>query len=98
MPSNHDAFPKLWEVFVRSKRGAAHKHVGSVRAADAELALQAARDVYTRRGDVAGLWLIPSAQIVSSEPDERASLFGPAKDKIYRNPDFYMIPDGVERI
>ena len=41
----------LWEVFIRARTGLAHKHVGSVHAADATLALQAARDVYTRRGE-----------------------------------------------
>ena len=41
----------LWEVFIRSRNGLAHKHVGSLHAADAEMALQAARDVYARRGE-----------------------------------------------
>ncbi|HCW60073.1 MAG TPA: 1,2-phenylacetyl-CoA epoxidase subunit B, partial [Sphingobium sp.] len=39
----------LWEVFIRSKGGLSHKHVGSVHAPDGELALRHARDVYTRR-------------------------------------------------
>jgi ring-1,2-phenylacetyl-CoA epoxidase subunit PaaB len=29
----------LWEVFIRARTGLAHKHVGSVHAADATLAL-----------------------------------------------------------
>ena len=41
----------LWEVFIRPRSGLPHKHCGSVHAADAELAVQAARDVYTRRGE-----------------------------------------------
>ena len=41
----------LWEVFIRSRNGLAHKHVGSLHATDATLALQAARDIYTRRGE-----------------------------------------------
>ena len=41
----------LWEVFIRSRTGLAHRHVGSVHAVDAEMALQNARDVYTRRGE-----------------------------------------------
>ena len=40
----------LWEVFIRRRNGLAHKHVGSLHAADSTLALQAARDIYTRRG------------------------------------------------
>src|SRR5262249_56210305 len=41
----------LWEVFIRSRNGLAHKHCGSLHAADATMALQAARDIYTRRGE-----------------------------------------------
>jgi len=34
------------EVFIRSRNGLAHKHVGSLHATDATLALQAARGIY----------------------------------------------------
>lgn len=34
----------LFEVFIRSKRGLDHKHVGSLHAEDAEQALEYARD------------------------------------------------------
>ena len=37
----------LWEVFIRSKQGLSHKHAGSLRASDAEMAIENARDVYT---------------------------------------------------
>jgi len=37
-------------------------------AADAEMALQAARDVYTRRGEGVSLWVVPSASITASDP------------------------------
>jgi len=36
----------LWEVFIRSQHGLAHKHVGSLHAPDAEMAVNNARDVY----------------------------------------------------
>ena len=39
----------VWEVFIQTKPGLSHKHAGIVQAATAEMALQAARDVYTRR-------------------------------------------------
>ena len=39
----------LWEVFVRPKAGLDHKHCGSLHAADAAMAVQMAREVYTRR-------------------------------------------------
>jgi len=88
----------LYEVFVRSKKGMAHKHVGSVHAADDELALEAARDLYTRREEGVSLWVVPSAAIVASDPDQDDEMFEPAKDKVYRHPTFYTIPEGVENI
>jgi ring-1,2-phenylacetyl-CoA epoxidase subunit PaaB len=88
----------LWEVFVRSKGGMAHRHVGSVHAPDAEIALRHARDTYTRRMEGVSLWVVPSAQIVASDPAEDAAMFDPAEDKIYRHPTFYNIPDEVKHI
>ena len=46
----------MWEVFIRSQHGLAHKHVGSLHAANSSSALQHARDVYTRRV----LWRAPA--------------------------------------
>jgi len=85
----------LWEVFIRARNGLAHKHVGSLHAADAKMALQAARDVYTRRGEGLSIWLVPSTAIVASDPDEKGMLFEPAESKIYRHPTFYEVPDEV---
>ena len=86
---------QLWEVFIRSNRGIDHKHVGSIRDPDAEMAMQNARDLYTRRMEGVSIWVIPSSQIVASDPDEKDVLFDPAEDKIYRHPTFYDIPDEV---
>jgi ring-1,2-phenylacetyl-CoA epoxidase subunit PaaB len=85
----------LWEVFIRSKQGLEHKHCGSLHAADARQALQMARDVYTRRQEGVSLWVVPSASITASEPDDKAEFFEPMGDKIYRHPTFYEIPDDV---
>jgi ring-1,2-phenylacetyl-CoA epoxidase subunit PaaB len=57
--------------------------------------LQAARDVYTRRGEGLSLWVVPSAAITASDPAERDMLFEPAAGKIYRHPTFYDVPDDV---
>jgi ring-1,2-phenylacetyl-CoA epoxidase subunit PaaB len=88
----------LWEVFVRSKGGLAHKHVGSVHAADAAMALEAARDVYTRRQEGVSLWVTPSAAITASDPKDAEELFDPAEDKVYRHPTFYSIPVSIKHI
>ena len=85
----------LWEVFIRSRNGLAHQHAGSIHAADAELALRAARDVYTRRGEGLSIWVAPSAAITASDPDDKDMLFEPSVTKIYRHPTFYDIPDDV---
>jgi ring-1,2-phenylacetyl-CoA epoxidase subunit PaaB len=85
----------LWEVFIRSRAGLAHKHCGSIHAADAEMALQAARDVYTRRGEGNSIWVVPSSAIVASDPADKDELFEPALSKIYRHPTFYEVPDDV---
>ena len=85
----------IWEVFVRPRNGLSHKHVGSVHASDEVLALQAARDVYTRRGEGLSVWVVRSADIVASDPSEKGEMFEPAADKIYRHPSFYDIPEDV---
>lgn len=85
----------LWEVFIRTRNGMAHRHVGSLHAADAEMALQAARDVYTRRGEGLSIWVVPSVAITASDAAEKGPLFEPAASKIYRHPTFYDVPDDV---
>jgi ring-1,2-phenylacetyl-CoA epoxidase subunit PaaB len=88
----------LYEVFIRAKAGLSHRHAGSVHAADDQMALDHARDVYTRRNEGVSIWVIRSDAIVASDPQETDAFFEPAKDKIYRHPTFYEIPDGVENI
>ena len=88
----------LWEVFLRSRNGLAHKHVGSVHAADAKMAVEAARDTYTRRMEGVSIWVVPSASITASDPAEAGPLFEPAEDKVYRPPTFYSIPDHITHI
>src|SRR5258706_12861200 len=85
----------LWEVFIRSRNGLAHKHVGSLHATDATLALQAARDIYTRRGEGLSIWVVPSSAVTAPDPAEKGMMFEPAESKIYRHPTFYDVPDEV---
>jgi ring-1,2-phenylacetyl-CoA epoxidase subunit PaaB len=85
----------LYEVFVRAKRGLNHVHVGSLHAADDEMALHHARDVYTRRNEGVSIWVVRSDRITTSNPDERDAFFEPSADKAFRHPTFYEIPDDV---
>ena len=95
--STDNQFP-LWEVFVQTKSGLPFKHAGSVHASDAEMALQMARDLYTRRNEGTSLWVIPASQIVASNPSDAEEFFDPSNDKIYRHPTFYVMPEGAKHI
>ena len=88
----------LYEVFVRGKRGLNHVHVGSLHAADDEMALRHARDVYTRRNEGVSIWVVRSDDVVASSPDAKEAFFAPSGDMIYRHPTYYAIPDSVPHI
>lgn len=88
----------LWEVFIRSKQGLDHKHAGSLHATDAKMAIENARDVYTRRQEGISIWVVESKYIHASNPDEAESFYEPAEDKVYRHPTFYDLPDEVKHM
>ena len=88
----------LWEVFIRSKQGLDHKHAGSLHAADAQMAIENARDVYTRRMEGVSIWVVESKHVHASNPEESGELYEPAEDKIYRHPTFYDLPDEVNQM
>ena len=85
----------LWEVFLQPAGGAPFEHAGSVHAVDAESALENARDVYARRGEAVNIWVVPTAAITASTPDDVGPFFDPGNDKPYRHPQFYSTPRGV---
>lgn len=88
----------LWEVFIRSRQGLDHKHVGSLHAADEKMALENARDVYTRRMEGVSIWVVESKHIHASNPTEAGAFFDPAEDKVYRHPTFYDVPSEVKNM
>lgn len=77
----------LWEVFVRGQHGLNHRHVGSLHAPDATMALRHARDVYTRRKEGVSIWVVPSLRITASD-----AVPGPGapevSDRVYPHPSF----------
>jgi ring-1,2-phenylacetyl-CoA epoxidase subunit PaaB len=89
---------KLYEIFIRAKSGLSHKHVGSLHATDAKMALQNARDLYTRRQEGLSIWVVEATDIISSNPEDKDAYFAPAEDKIYRHPSFYEIDKEVKNI
>ena len=97
MPDTTKDWP-LYEIFIRAKSGLDHKHVGSLHATDAAMAIEHARDLYTRRQEGVSIWAVRSTDIVASDPAEADVLFEPARDKVYRHPTFYDIPDEVKTL
>lgn len=96
-PAGRSGWP-LFEVFLRGKRGLNHVHVGSLHAADPQMALHHARDLYTRRNEGVSIWVVPAVSITASSPEEKDPFFAPSGDKVYRHPTFYDIPDDVPHI
>ena len=93
-----DQLAPAWEVFVRARRGTSHVHVGTVHAPDAELAVQNARDLYTRRNEGVSLWVVPTSAILASQPEDADALFDPAADKVYRHAEHYPLPAEVDHM
>ncbi|WGI22088.1 1,2-phenylacetyl-CoA epoxidase subunit PaaB [Amylibacter sp. IMCC11727] len=85
----------LWEVFIRGQHGMSHRHVGSLHAADEEMAILNARDVYTRRNEGVSIWVVEAKNITASSPDQKGPMYEPSNSKVYRHPTFFDIPDDV---
>jgi ring-1,2-phenylacetyl-CoA epoxidase subunit PaaB len=83
---------------MRSKNGLSHVHQGSLHAADAQMAIENARDVYCRRNEGVSIWVVESKYISASDPADSDPFFEPAKDKVYRHPTFYNLPDEVKHM
>ena len=86
----------IWEVFIQPKTGAPFQHTGNVHAIDKEMALQNARELYTRRKEGTCIWVVKTEDIVSSKPDDQESFFDPADDKVYRYPSFFKVQKKAE--
>src|SRR3546814_19899938 len=85
----------LWEVFIRSQHGLAHKHVGSLHASDAEMAINNARAVYTRRKEGLSIWVVNAAAVVASSPGDKAPWFAPNNRQDYRHTTYFPMPDKI---
>jgi ring-1,2-phenylacetyl-CoA epoxidase subunit PaaB len=89
---------QLYEVFIRSRRGLDHKHVGSLHAEDPGQALEYARDVYTRRSEGVSIWVAKSSDIHASQEEDNESFYDPMDDKPYRHATHYQLPDAVNNM
>jgi ring-1,2-phenylacetyl-CoA epoxidase subunit PaaB len=59
------------------------------------MAINNARDVYTRRNEGVSIWVVRAADITASAPSDKGPLFDPANSKVYRHPTFFDVPDDV---
>lgn len=75
-------------VFIKRTQAGSHEHVGAVSAGSGPAALgEAVRSFGS--ADALVWWVVPESLIERTEAAEAGSLFGPAKDKPYRNQAFY---------
>ena len=79
---------------MRGKRGLNHVHVGSLHAADAEMALHNARDLYTRRNEGVSIWVVRADDITASSPAEKDPFFAPGGRQGLPPPDVLRDPRG----
>jgi ring-1,2-phenylacetyl-CoA epoxidase subunit PaaB len=78
----------VYEVFVQRRVEEPSTHVGSIRAASAVLALQAAREVFTRRDRCHRVMVAPRVAFLATS-DEEIELFDLAYGKEYRRPEYF---------
>jgi len=88
----------LFEIFIRSKRGLDHRHVGSLHAEDSEQALDYARDVYLRRSEGVSIWVVRSSNITASQEQDVEPFLDPMDDKPYRHATHYKLPKEVDNM
>jgi ring-1,2-phenylacetyl-CoA epoxidase subunit PaaB len=90
----HDTQWQLWEVFHQAKRGAAHTHVGSVHAPDADMALLLAKEQFARRQACVNLWVVPTDAIHATAYEDD-DMFIHGTDKSYREAFGYKVRSRV---
>lgn len=78
----------VYEVFRQEKEGEAMVHVGSVDAPDPGLAVQYAREVYSRRGEATRLWVVPRIAVVEIEDQD---FLRPPIERAYRMGEGYRV-------
>jgi ring-1,2-phenylacetyl-CoA epoxidase subunit PaaB len=69
-----------FQVFKQDREDLPFENVGSVHAPDAEMALQNARDVFVRRPECTGLWVVPADVIEDNSSEGCAIDAGKAQD------------------
>jgi ring-1,2-phenylacetyl-CoA epoxidase subunit PaaB len=63
-----------YEVFEKERTDLPYRSAGAVHAPDGELALEYARDVFVRRPNCIGLWLVPAEAVYAKTAQELAGI------------------------
>ena len=87
---------ETYEVFHQRKRGEQHIHVGIVHAADPEMALVFAKEIYGRRLQCANMWVTKSSNIYSFRYEDE-DMFGTTADKDYRSAGDFKVRDKINK-
>lgn len=78
---------EVFEVFAQPSRGEPFRHVGSLLAADRDMALLLAKENFGRRGEATALWVV-ARRDVAQAPE---GTFGPAVPRLYREGEGYRV-------
>lgn len=85
-----------WEVFHQEKRGKQVVHVGIVHAADAEMALVMAKEVFGRRGKTTNLWVAKTTEVYTFATEDE-DMFETTPEKTFRDAAAYKVRDRIEK-
>ena len=78
----------IYEVFRQEKGAGFLQHEGSVEAPSSELAIQYARETYSRRSEAIRLWIVPRDTIVEVD---NADFLRPPIERTYRTGEAYRV-------
>lgn len=84
-----------YEVFHQAKRGQHHQHVGTVRAADAQIALVFAKEQFARRMACVNIWVVKTSDIFAFSYDDD-DMFATTPEKMHREAAGYKLRDKIE--
>jgi ring-1,2-phenylacetyl-CoA epoxidase subunit PaaB len=77
----------VYEVFGQERKGEPHRHAGSLLAADGDMALLLAQELFCRRKEYVQIWVVPRTAI--REATEGEAPLGPDPRRSYRSGEGY---------
>jgi ring-1,2-phenylacetyl-CoA epoxidase subunit PaaB len=85
---------EAYEIFHLKKRGKSHVHMGRVNATSALHALQMARDTFGQEMPCVNVWVIRSADIFQTNPEDK-DIWETTPEKKYRDAIAYKVMDKI---